>query len=139
MQGKKEPLETRFYKFFKEDPLTGCWEWQAAKNNIGYGMIRDTDQKKMRTAHRVSYEIHKGSIPLDICVLHTCDNPGCVNPEHLWLGTRQDNTDDMIAKKRHNWFGDLSSLATCKHCGYTCVRNLIARWHNENCKHKPNT
>jgi hypothetical protein len=139
MKGLREPIEVRFERFYTINETTECWEWHGGKNNIGYGMIRDADKKGMRTAHRVSYEIHKGKIPKGKCVLHTCDNPSCVNPDHLWVGTHQENTDDMIAKNRHNWFNDVSSLATCKYCGYTCVRNLITRWHDENCKHKPKT
>ena len=136
-QYKSVPLDLRLYRGCKYNEQNDCWEWQRATNNIGYGMIRDSEHGGMRTTHRVSYEIHKGKIPKGKLVLHKCDNPKCCNPDHLFLGTHQDNTDDMIAKNRHKWFGDINSLATCKYCGYTCGRNLIKRWHNENCKHKP--
>ena len=79
--------------------VTDCWEFQGGKNNIGYGMIRD--EKRMRTAHRVSYEEHNNiKIPAGMCVCHTCDNPVCVNPAHLWLGTHKQNTKDMLSKGR---------------------------------------
>jgi hypothetical protein len=121
---------------------TDCWEWQGGTNNIGYGMIRD--EKKMRTAHRVSYEEHNNvKIPKLMCVCHTCDNPLCVNPNHLWLGSRSDNTRDMWRKGRANPFGGTTRLgkkqprSTCNHCGKESAVNLISRWHNDNCKQKP--
>ena len=120
----------------------GCWEWRGGTNNIGYGMMRDG--KKMRTAHRVSYEEHNNKkIPKYMCVCHTCDNTLCVNPNHLWLGTRKDNAKDMWDKGRANAFGGKTRRGTtmprgvCKHCGVTKPVNLLARWHNDNCKHKP--
>ena len=113
-----------------------CWIWQGGRNNIGYGMIRDG--KQMRTTHRVSYEEHIGKIPAGMCVLHNCDTPLCVNPAHLRLGTHKDNTRDMIAKSRDNIFGlrSIHARMTCTHCGMTAIKGLIARWHNDNCKHK---
>lgn len=74
----------------------------------GYGQIKEgAPSRKMLGAHRVSYEIHNGSIlvskdPHDNCVRHTCDNRSCVNPNHLILGTHQDNVDDMVKKGRQS-------------------------------------
>lgn len=77
---------------------TRCWEWKAFRNPKGYGQIGIG--LKIYLAHRVSYEICLGKIPDGFLVLHHCDNPCCVRPEHLWIGTPQQNTDDMIAKGR---------------------------------------
>lgn len=119
---------------------TDCWEWQGGTNNIGYGLIRD--DKRMRTTHRVSYEEHNQvAIPKYMCVCHTCDNPLCVNPQHLWLGTRKDNIQDMIKKGRARQYGMTPGYTypkkTCKHCGHEFSVNMLKRWHNDNCKHKP--
>lgn len=124
--------------------ITDCWEYQGGKNNIGYGMIRDDD--KMRTAHRVSYEEHnQKKIPKYMCVCHTCDNPICVNPAHLWLGTMQDNIDDMIRKGRAKTFGGITGgmkgkkqpRTICPHCKRDIANNLFNRFHGDNCKQKP--
>lgn len=76
-----------------------CWFWVGAKNPQGYGDFW-VDNKYWRS-HRYSYFIYKGTIPKDMCVLHECDNPSCVNPDHLWLGSYQDNALDMVKKGRH--------------------------------------
>lgn len=76
----------------------GCWIWKGGKNPRGYGNVRWTGTTK--TAHRVSWEAHHGPIPKGLNVLHKCDVRACVNPEHLWLGTHQDNMTDMSRKGR---------------------------------------
>lgn len=91
----------------------GCWMWQGAKDKKGYGVFSvgsrynpdGSRRNSMRAAHRVSYELFKGPIPEHdshhgMCVLHKCDTPGCVNPDHLFLGTNLDNVRDMDAKGR---------------------------------------
>lgn len=75
-----------------------CWEWCGNLDRHGYGYFKF--KRKHRKAHRVSWEIHYGPIPEGLGVLHRCDNPSCCNPNHLFLGTHQDNMDDMIAKGR---------------------------------------
>jgi hypothetical protein len=77
---------------------TGCWEWNGARTSAGYGEI--SRGGKVRYVHRLSWEIHRSPIPKGQHVLHRCDNPPCWNPDHLFLGTNQDNTDDKIAKGR---------------------------------------
>jgi len=77
---------------------TGCWEFQGYKDEKGYGKIRVG--KRIRRAHRYSYELAKGPIPKGMYVCHKCDNPSCCNPDHLFLGTPKGNTQDMIRKDR---------------------------------------
>lgn len=76
---------------------TGCWEWLGAYRQ-GYGAIKW--KGTMHIAHRVSYTVFVGAIPAGMFVCHSCDNPSCINPEHLWIGTAQDNTRDCINKGR---------------------------------------
>ena len=132
-----ETVEQRFNKKYVINDDTDCWEWQNATNNIGYGMFR-WSTGKMRTAHRASYELHKGPIPAGLSVCHSCDNPLCVNPEHLWAGTMKDNYDDMVSKGRAKLglVGLKVPQGTCKHCNTTMGVNLLARYHNDKCKHK---
>ena len=81
-------------------PRTRCWMWTAAVNNHGYGLIKRRRQKDGRYAHRVAYKLFKGDIPDGLFVLHKCDTPRCVNPEHLSLGTQSDNIKDCASKGR---------------------------------------
>jgi len=92
------PLEERFWP--KVNKTKSCWLWVAGVNRQGYGKF-SLDGKTQR-ANRVSWEIHNDSIPDGLCVLHKCDNTSCVNPDHLFLGTNKDNTQDMLAKGRHS-------------------------------------
>lgn len=92
------PPETRFWsKVNKGDP-TACWEWNAYKDPNGYGRFKLSSGVIL--AHRFSFQIHNGTPPTDACVLHRCDNPKCVNPAHLMLGTQADNLRDMREKGR---------------------------------------
>jgi len=76
----------------------GCWQWQGSKNPDGYGRIRFN--KQVLLIHRVAYELHVGTIPKGLHVLHSCDNPSCCNPKHLRLGTNYDNVQDRQNKDR---------------------------------------
>ena len=133
-----ETPQQRFDKKYLINETTDCWEWQNATNNIGYGMFRWATGK-MRTAHRVSYELFNGPIPDGMAVCHKCDNPKCVNPKHLWVGTLKQNAQDMVAKGRsgRGMFGYKHKLATCEHCGAIRPVNTLARNHNDKCKDKP--
>lgn len=91
-------LEEIFREKYKINEQTGCWEWTAGKNSDGYGNFNYN--KKTIRAHRASYLMHKGEIPKGIMVCHHCDNPPCVNPEHLFLGTAKDNDQDSRTKGR---------------------------------------
>jgi hypothetical protein len=77
---------------------SGCWIWSGLINTSGYGKI--WYRKKTWTAHRLTYTMEVGPVPDGMYVCHSCDTPLCVNPEHLWLGTAQDNYDDMRSKGR---------------------------------------
>jgi len=91
-------LQKRFFSKFQKGSINECWNWMGCKNKKGYGYLGICG-KNIR-AHRFSYELHKGAIPKGLLVCHTCDNPSCVNPKHLWLGTNFDNMRDMVLKKR---------------------------------------
>jgi hypothetical protein len=88
-----------------------CWEWGGARNTSGYGWFRFGPDRTPTGAHRVAYELSNGPIPDGLAVLHRCDNPPCVNPAHLFLGTNQDNVTDKVNKGRH----PNSRQVTCRH------------------------
>ena len=84
-----------------EKTETGCWEYQGCRDKYNYANVALL--KRRRQAHRYAYELVNGPIPKGQHVLHTCDNPPCVNPDHLWLGTHLENVQDMKAKGRDNF------------------------------------
>lgn len=101
-----EPMNRFTQKIDKSD---GCWVWTASKNSSGYGTFK-FDGKNIR-AHRFAYELWIGVIPEGMHVCHNCDNPSCVNPEHLFLGTHQDNMRDKKNKGRNN-----NGMSKVTHC-----------------------
>lgn len=105
------PPQERFWRYVDRGGPNGCWSWIGAKcRKTGYGSLQIDGTG--RRAHRFSYELHHGPIPDGMVVMHACDNPGCVNPAHLSLGTNQDNVDDKMAKGRHRGpRGELSGSA----------------------------
>lgn len=82
----------------KVDKSGECWLWTAGGHKFGYGEFRIG--RTLVRAHRYSYEIHKGEIPEGLGINHTCDNPKCVNPEHLYAGTQKDNLNDALSRGR---------------------------------------
>lgn len=94
--------------------LTGCWLWLRATTKDGYGKFK-LPGRQLEMAHRWSWIRAHGSIPPGLFVCHRCDNPGCCNPDHLFLGTNRDNMNDMVAKGRFNP-GDRSNAPKGEGC-----------------------
>jgi hypothetical protein len=92
---KKERIVSRVVV----DKSTGCWNWSGLKNPAGYGRMMFSGDAWL--VPRFSYFAFRGRIPKNTIVCHTCDNPGCANPDHLFLGTHKTNADDKVLKRRH--------------------------------------
>jgi len=109
----------------KVDKSGECWEWQAARDKNGYGRFRSTVAGTR--AHRHSFYLAHGIIPDGLQVLHRCDNPPCVNPAHLWLGTPRDNAIDRNAKGRHDpQIGGTNGNARLTEAEIPRIRDMIA-------------
>jgi HNH endonuclease len=94
------------------EPNSGCWLWDGAVTNDGYGQVR-INNRNFRV-HRLAWEQANGLIPEGLSVLHKCDVPSCCNPDHLFLGTQLDNVTDMRTKRRFKGGSFLNALKT--HC-----------------------
>lgn len=120
-----EKVIRRFNKKWMPISDISCWIWIAAEDSNGCARLL-VDYKNEK-ASRVSWQIHKGQIPDGLHVLHKCDNRLCVNPDHLFLGTHDDNMRDMTAKGRHF----LKKRTHCKNGhlleGYNLLPNLAYR------------
>lgn len=102
------PIKTKLERKIEKDAATGCWNWTGVVNNYGYALLSynlPDGRRTTTTASRLSYETYVGPIPAGAYVCHRCDNPLCVNPDHLFTGTQKQNLDDMIAKGRDNRWG----------------------------------
>ena len=91
-------MEQRFWDKVDRKSADECWEWQAGAHVGEYGQF--WLHGRMRLAHRIAWELEHGPIPDGMCILHACDNPNCVNPNHLRLGTVADNNEDRERKGR---------------------------------------
>lgn len=101
--GLRRPKPTtimgRFMEYISMEPMSGCWLWTGSPSDR-YGSFSPTKKTHDR-AHRISWTLHFGNIPEGMCVLHKCDTPGCVNPQHLFLGSSADNVHDCVGKRRN--------------------------------------
>ena len=102
MSGRRRPLAERFEERVVRIPgKDSCWEWRGAVNNRGYGEVGEGGRHcKTLLAHRVAWSLANGPIPDDMIVRHRCDNPICVRPSHLELGTQADNQRDKAVRRR---------------------------------------
>jgi len=109
--------EDRFDRMHRKDGANGCWLWTGTVDQDGYGIFTGQyDGIVYRRAHRYSWAFHsKGHVPQGMFVCHRCDTPGCVNPEHLWLGTVSENHEDMDEKGRRRM----------AHCGEMSPRAIL--------------
>ncbi|MEQ2025382.1 HNH endonuclease signature motif containing protein [Xenorhabdus szentirmaii] len=98
--GEFKSKNSRDSFFDRYNPVGDCWEWSGCRDGCGYGLVSIGGVRG--GAHRFSYIFSKGEIPDGMVVMHSCDNPACINPSHLSLGTHTDNMRDMIRKERHN-------------------------------------
>lgn len=125
-----DTLKRRFAAKCGPKDSNGCIPWMGPKTYKGYGYIRIGNGYSMRTtAHRVAWVLVNGNLKPALLVLHKCDNPSCVNPDHLFLGSQADNTADMVSKNRHMWRnklpwqkltdGDVETVFELRRSGYT--------------------
>lgn len=115
-------LLDRFEAKYIPEPNSGCWIWTGAPQRTRgrYGSFNYFG--KPTPAHRVSWLLYRGEIPLGLYVLHRCDNGFCVNPDHLFLGTQQDNMDDMTKKGRWNSYAGIEKAAQVRKARTHCKR-----------------
>jgi len=99
-KGNGHEKKTIVQRFFEKIGygMSDCWFWFGGRDQTGYGRMRIKNYTNENFAHRISWELHNGKIPNGMKVLHKCDVPNCVNPDHLFLGTQQDNMKDMVEK-----------------------------------------
>jgi hypothetical protein len=111
----------RFYKFIDVKEKDECWEWQGYRDKDGYGYF--SIGGKPILAHRFMWEMEYDEIQEGIIICHTCDNPPCVNPNHLWEGNRKSNLEDMVEKGRSNR-GELNNMVKLTELDVIYIRQL---------------
>ena len=121
-----------FLAKFNRGDNDDCWNWMASSNEGGYGWF--SVGERMELAHRVSYTYFNGGIPQGLLVLHSCDNPICINPHHLRVGTQQDNIDDMTGRGRHGALGKSASKETRKKMSDSKMGNKNNFWQKKHSK-----
>ena len=149
MSKVRRQFRERFEEKYIPEPMSGCWLWIGGTNEHGYGIIglgkRGFGNIK---AHRASWKLYVGELAEDIDVCHKCDNPYCVNPQHLFLGTHKINMSDMCKKGRHpntkkthcvrgHFFDEkntkINSASGSRVC-VTCSKEYKKLWHIKNKK-----
>jgi len=126
--GPRPTREERFWAKVDKGAAAGCWVWRGAASH-GYGRFKD--DTGITGAHRFSYELHKGPIPEGMYVCHSCDNPPCVNPAHLFPGSGADNQTDRVRKGRHGWARitpDVAAVVRQAHGSGESLRSIASRF-----------
>lgn len=117
MAGKQQPLEQRFWRYVDKRDPSECWTWTGSTNWKGYGRI--AVERRNRPAPQVAWELANGGpFPHGKFACHSCDNPSCVNPAHIWPGTAAENQADSIIKGRRLHLVGKPRARQCPNCGY---------------------
>jgi len=121
-------LKGRFWSKVNKNTTNGCWEWTASLDGKGYGQIT-IKKGLLKRAHRVAWELIRGSIPKGQLLCHRCDNKKCVNPDHLFLGTQRDNVQDMDSKGRRvntPHYGEQHGMAKLTNAQVKRIKEFLA-------------